>query len=1241
MNINFFTIVLNGEPFIRHHIDIFKQLPFDWHWHIVEGVADLVHDTAWSLPNGGRITDELHKDGLSNDGTSQYLDELAIRFPNQISLYRKPSGQFWNGKLEMVNAPLVNIKDACLLWQVDSDELWDGESIERLRNLFIQQPEKTAAYCYCDYFVGPYKYVSSLNTWATRPYEWLRAWRFLAGMRWSAHEPPILANSSGNNVADLAPFTREETVAAGVTFQHYAYVVKSQVRFKEIYYGYRDAVTCWLRLQQTCGPVKAINYLPWVPEGAIVDNWPADAAPHLAKRLLIPEITQHKKTKLLLIYSIHPVFGAVTLPEWIKSTLRTHYSSEVEVLACGPGNEIPINDSPHFYADVASLVRTQSIDIIWDIEGGATSTDFMFRRYPTGINIPKVFWAIGTHQYLSEQTHKAQYFDLVFSAQYNATKALGPHATWLPAGAALHEIDYNVKRDINVGFIGNLFPGLHNRRIRIVERLQKEFPEFIWINNVFLEEKAHMVSRMKIMINVSLNNDINFRVFETLACGALLLTDKIHENGFELLFEDGKHLITYTTTEDLIGKIYYYLENDEERLRIAQAGQLHVLQNYTHTHIIRKALDYMKPLLNHNGQEYQNIQTSPALCWCGGTLRSSVHKDYLVCDSCGTHVSKNTCEPKTLLDFYSLDNYWREYQREVGGYPPIEVRATNDFCDRIPVWHQILSLIKKHPKRLLEIGCSHGGFLKYCQDNGIETVVGVEVDEKTCAFARNRFELQHVSNGLFPDVSLPFSSFDAIVGFDVIEHFMDPNRSIRAIADLLTDDGVFLFQTPCYRGESSEWQQFKPGEHLFLFNQHSINQLFLLNGLKITEILPGFFADDMFVAGIKQPDIKQIISLRTDAIGDNVLAAGMLPHLKKRYPGALLTIVCQDRVAPLYDSCPYVDGVISFNYIRFMTQTTYRQLILNKINCLQPTLLLNPIFSHDLHDEFLAHHCTAPLKIACQGDASNRNQDKIDDLQHLYSLVVPNNPEDLTERDRNSTFLQGIGIAAPALEPQVWYSQDDEAWAESLLAQQNIAVREAILLFPGALLDCKTYPRYAEVVQQLQEHPLIILGGEELQQTGDELCLAHGGKAVNLAGKTSLGQMAALMKAARLYLGSDSAGMHIACAVGLKNVVLLGGGHFGRFCPYSPLTTAVCLPLVCYQCNWQCPHQRIHCLHDILPETVVTAVTLSLVQTSGINDEATVFLQNGSSAADCPSFSPGQLKGRFKITGESGGITDR
>ena len=200
--IHFFTIVLNGEPFIRYHEDVFRRLTVPWHWHIVEGVAALRHDTAWSVANGGHIPDDVHDRGRSNDGTTAYLDELAVRFPENVSLYRKPLDRFWAGKREMVNAPLPSIKEPCLLWQIDNDELWTVAQIDTVHALFTRDPARTAAYYWCWYYVAPGKIISTRHNYAQDPArEWLRTWRYAPGAHWVAHEPPILAASSATSGA--------------------------------------------------------------------------------------------------------------------------------------------------------------------------------------------------------------------------------------------------------------------------------------------------------------------------------------------------------------------------------------------------------------------------------------------------------------------------------------------------------------------------------------------------------------------------------------------------------------------------------------------------------------------------------------------------------------------------------------------------------------------------------------------------------------------------------------------------------------------------------------------------------------------------------------------------------------------------------------------------------------------------------------------------------------------------------
>ncbi|MEH2420602.1 MAG: FkbM family methyltransferase [Nostoc sp.] len=275
--IHFFTIVLNGQPFIRYHIEVFKQLLFKWHWHIIEGVADLKHDSAWSVPLGGRISDKIHYNGHSHDGTTEYLNELAELYPDKVTIYRKPEGIFWDGKREMVNAPLANIQEECLLWQVDVDELWTLEQVCTGRQIFINNPDKTAAFYWCWYFVGEKLIITTRNCYAQNPQqEWLRTWRFKPGAFWAAHEPPILVeplvDGQYKNIASVNPFVHQETENFGLVFQHFAYVTAEQLRFKEQYYGYNDAVSQWKALQETNKfPVLLREYLPWVKDESQVD----------------------------------------------------------------------------------------------------------------------------------------------------------------------------------------------------------------------------------------------------------------------------------------------------------------------------------------------------------------------------------------------------------------------------------------------------------------------------------------------------------------------------------------------------------------------------------------------------------------------------------------------------------------------------------------------------------------------------------------------------------------------------------------------------------------------------------------------------------------------------------------------------------------------------------------------------------------------------------------------------------
>jgi len=395
--------------------------------------------------------------------------------------------------------------------------------------------------------------------------------------------------------------------------------------------------------------IKFSDYLfiedSYVPGTAIAFRPPFDK---LEKILIHNNLN---KLRLLLVYSRHPKYDKVTLPEWIKESFREYFSHNVEVFACGPENEINISDSPDFYDHVSKVVNDLNIDAIWDIEGGAKSLEFMFRRFPTKISVPKIYWAVDTHQFLSLQVEKAKYFDFIFSVNKNALAAFGADAFWLPAGASVHEKDHLLKRDINIGFIGNINYGVHDRRKKILERLYREIQNFNIYSEVFFEEKTKLASRMKIMINISANNDINLRVFETLACGAMLITDKIYNNGLEYLFIEGKHLVTFETEDELIEKIKYYLNHDKERMEIARAGQDRVNAFFRHNVMLKNVIYLINQLVekhrkNSLKQEQNNVDTLVKKHWCGEKLGESVHPLYVQSLNCKSLSEKNVVKER-------------------------------------------------------------------------------------------------------------------------------------------------------------------------------------------------------------------------------------------------------------------------------------------------------------------------------------------------------------------------------------------------------------------------------------------------------------------------------------------------------------------------------------------------------------------------------------------------------------------
>jgi spore maturation protein CgeB len=95
-----------------------------------------------------------------------------------------------------------------------------------------------------------------------------------------------------------------------------------------------------------------------------------------------------------------------------------------------------------------------------------------------------------------------------------------------------------------------------------------------------------------VVIQNSRWGEITRRLFEGMACGKLIITDRLPDvRGLDEVFVEGEEIILYNDMFDCIEKINYYTENEEERERIAHNGMMKVLHNYTQVQVVDNLIE--------------------------------------------------------------------------------------------------------------------------------------------------------------------------------------------------------------------------------------------------------------------------------------------------------------------------------------------------------------------------------------------------------------------------------------------------------------------------------------------------------------------------------------------------------------------------------------------------------------------------------------------------------------------------
>ena len=101
-------------------------------------------------------------------------------------------------------------------------------------------------------------------------------------------------------------------------------------------------------------------------------------------------------------------------------------------------------------------------------------------------------------------------------------------------------------------------------------------------NNMGPDEHTEFLNKGLMVVQKSRWGEITRRIFEGMACGKMVLCDRLEKSKkLDELFIDGEDIVYYDDIFDCVEKMNYYRENEEERERIANNGFKKVLENHT------------------------------------------------------------------------------------------------------------------------------------------------------------------------------------------------------------------------------------------------------------------------------------------------------------------------------------------------------------------------------------------------------------------------------------------------------------------------------------------------------------------------------------------------------------------------------------------------------------------------------------------------------------------------------------
>ena len=344
-------------------------------------------------------------------------------------------------------------------------------------------------------------------------------------------------------------------------------------------------------------------------------------------------------------------------------------------------------------------------------------------------------------------------------------------------------------------------------------------------------------------------------------------------------------------------------------------------------------------------------------------------------------------------------------------------------------------------------------------------------------------------------------------------------------------------------------------------------------------------------------NIRNILLIQLGDIGDVVLTFPCLRALREHFPQARIIVAVREKAKELIEDCPWASGVIPINKNNrpLLQEIAYQRRFFSHVRTFHFDLAID--MRRGTRGAILAFLSGARQRVGFYAYKKGLFRNRL-----FSNLVSPEKRPDQYMAEYYSSLLENYELNTNNKTPELHIPYERQQMAAALLRREKIPMdRPIIALQPFSLWQYKEWgiSKYSQLINWIDSEyglPVIITGSSGERGRITEITKRCSDNVFNLAGKTSLGVLGAVIQVCRLFIGIDSAGIHIAAAVGTPTVSIYGPSLFPTWAPRGKDHLVVHKDFPCVPCDKKgCQGSEFsRCLEELTVEEVKHIVSAQL-----------------------------------------------